>query len=216
MKCKKTKLIKGPFILFVCLVPISLSSCENPFEEAPHPEGWIRIPDHNSSFVDKSCRDIYYRFIDAGFKNVRLFLLKDLVTGWLKGNLTVKTVEIDYHLDYRKSYIRPSALVKINVHSFLSTAVPSYYIEPTGMMEVGKSSDSFEKMNKDDTLEYLTTAGFKNIEQIALGDLDSTSTASAFSTSKVVIASLEEYYENTYFAETDLVTIYYHSYAEPN
>ena len=85
----------------------------------PGPGQTIYVEHDYLYFVDKNYLDVQTYFTSKGFENVTLNPLKDLITGWVTKEGTVKTVSIDGNTEFSKKqwYVGNEAIV-ISYHSF--------------------------------------------------------------------------------------------------
>ncbi len=97
-------------------------------QEEASAKGYIQIPGKSSSFSNKDYRDVYTQFKTAGFTNIRIIMMEDLITGWLTDENTVDHVSVNGSDSFKKTYVSPNSPVIIYVHSFSGAKpdIPGY------------------------------------------------------------------------------------------
>ncbi len=99
-------------ILFFLMVTV-FSACKNPHE------GQIQAPDSGSSFKGENYKDVKTQFELAGFRNIELEPIEDLVIGFLKKDGDVESVSIDGKTDFIKGdWFTDDSKILIRYHTF--------------------------------------------------------------------------------------------------
>ncbi len=89
------------------------------FESAPAGDGEIRIPSSSSTFEGKDYRDVLTELQTAGFINVEVEAIDDLVIGWLTKDGEVERVSVNGDTDFSSNSKFPKdAKIVITYHTF--------------------------------------------------------------------------------------------------
>lgn len=109
-------------VLLVILIFATISGCSN--------DGRIRVPKSASECKDKDYLDVKALFESAGFTNVSVNAIEDLVTGWITKDGAVERVSINGDDNFGSlAKFDPSAEVVVTYHTFPSTEDNSEEIE---------------------------------------------------------------------------------------
>lgn len=100
-------------LLSICLFMLLLSGCGTSHENEARP------PKSNSSLKNQNYQDVVTLFEEAGFTNIELDKIEDLITGWLTKDGSVESVSIGGDTDYSTSqWYSKDSKVRISYHTF--------------------------------------------------------------------------------------------------
>ena len=143
------------------------------------PEGTIFIPFSHKDFTEKNYRDVLSQFQSAGFVNIELIPIEDLITGWLTKDGQVEDVTIGGSYTFKKG--DPYAFdtkITISYHTFSGDGetLPAYSgeVDTTPKEEMIKINFSSKELKDEDYRDVRTRfekAGFTNITVEPLKDL---------------------------------------------
>ena len=195
---------------------ITACSSTNMTPEKASQMGYVQIPNKATSFSHKDYRDVYTQFKTAGFTNIRIVMMEDLVTGWLTDKDSVDHVSVNGKEAFKKDYVSPDSPVIIYVHSFKG-AKPDIdgYKDPAntdGSITLGYTVNDFEDKDKFDVCDTLTAKGFTNVTFTPLQDLITGFLHSDGSVKEVSINGSTNYTKTDTFLPDVLINISYHCY----
>lgn len=127
----KYRQILIPFLLLFGILVL----CVGCGSETVDHTGEAQIPEKASELTGLNYEEVQQKFIDAGFTNIQLERLDDLITGWLKDDGEVKEVLVDGDDEFLKSsWIAADTPVVIRYHSFKEKDDPKKE-QPTDVLE---------------------------------------------------------------------------------
>lgn len=143
------------------------------------PDNMIFLPFSAKDLEEINYKDVLSRARAAGFVNIELIPLEDLVTGWLTKSGEVESVSIDGNTSFSKgdSYLSDVKFtITYHVKPGEGETLPPYSAETEtedaeNMVRISFSSDDLEGENYKDVVVRLEKAGFTNITADPLEDL---------------------------------------------
>lgn len=198
-----------------CITITSCSSSNMAPEEASE-KGYAQIPSKSSNLSGKDYRDVYVRFKSAGFANVQVKMMEDLITGWVTDKDSVDHVSVNGKDSFKKDYVPKDSLVIIYVHSFKGAkpdiADYDHFENKNGKITFGFIMSDFEEKDKFDVRDLIVDKGFINVTFTPLQDLITGFLHADGSVKEVSIDGNIDYKKTDSFSADALINISYHCY----
>ncbi len=135
-------------LLVASIISIMIVGCD------VKPENELRVPASSGDFKGENYQEVIDDLQSAGFTNIEMDVLDDLITGWLTKDGEVEQVEIDGDSDFSKSTSYPKNVkIVITYHTFPSTE--------TG--EVPETTESSEETETPEAMEASGVSGGRNV-----------------------------------------------------
>ena len=113
------------FLIFI--VVLGLSACAKPSDPSK-----AIVPDSSDYLEGQNYEDVQHKFEKAGFTNIELVVIYDLITGWLVSDGEVESVSIDGVTSFEsRTEFNKDAQVIITYHTFASNKPAPEPIEDT-------------------------------------------------------------------------------------
>lgn len=121
--------------IILCIIFVSCSSEDN------H-DGEAKIPSSSSAMSGENYEDVIKIFEDAGFTNVKIEKIEDLITGWLTKDGEVEEVSVGGNVDYSEDkWVLADTEVIIKYHTFADEIEKSEQVEESETNEENAITD---------------------------------------------------------------------------
>lgn len=183
------------------------------------PENLIFIPFSSDDFEESNYKDVLSRARAAGFVNIELIPIEDLITGWVTKPGEVESVSIDGNTSFTKgdTYLSDVKFsITYHVKPGEGETLPPYSTETedaTNMIRIDFSSDDLEGDNYKDVLVRLEKAGFTNITAEPLGDLITGWVSDEGEVKSVAINGRTSFSSGESYPKDATIRIVYHSFS---
>ena len=166
----------------------------------------VSMPYSVDGFKGKDYSVVINDLKDAGFTNIELSPIPDLVTGWVTKDGEVESVSVDGNSDFSKGdRFSKDSKIRVDYHTFEDNV--------DERIKVPNSYYSYSGEDYEQTVQELKDAGFTDIESQPLNDLNDSKSYKVNKIDKISINGETDFTRGTKFEKDAKIRIYYHSYA---